>query len=140
MYRTLSSIDFSLFIGQIVVEVNTDKNIAFGMTFESSYLTIECPWRICASNEVLLGYSDIIHSNGKFTHKNAEKLLLGKKIVNIFHFEEIADLMIDGCNMGIKSICGYMNQYSGASKSSMQVAEDLVKTEEKFRDELKAFL
>ena len=54
--------------------------------------------------------------------------------------KQVAKIMTDGCNMGIKSICGYMNQYSGASKSSMQVAEDLVKTEEKFRDELKAFL
>ena len=95
MCRKLSSIDFSLFIGQTVVEVNTDKNIAFGMTFESSYLTIECPWRIRASNEVLLGYSDIIHSKGKFTHKHAEKILLGKRIINMVHFEEVADLIVE---------------------------------------------
>ena len=52
----------------------------------------------------------------------------------------IADLMIDGCNMGVQSICGFMNQYSGASKSSMEVAQNLVKTEERFREEMKAFL
>ena len=42
--------------------------------------------------------------------------------------------------MGIQSVCGFMNQYSGASKSSMELAEKIVKTEEKFREELKAFL
>ena len=52
----------------------------------------------------------------------------------------VADLITDGCNMGIQSVCGFMNQYSGASKSSMELAEKIVKTEEKFREELKAFL
>lgn len=54
--------------------------------------------------------------------------------------KQAAKIMMDGCNMGIQSICGYMNQYSGASKSSLAVASDLVKTEEKFRDEMKSYL
>ena len=54
--------------------------------------------------------------------------------------KQVAKIMTDGCNMGVKSICGFINQYSGASKSAMKVADDLVKMEEKFRDELKAFL
>lgn len=54
--------------------------------------------------------------------------------------KQVAKIMTDGCNMGIKTIVGYKNDCSGASKSSMKVAEDIVKTEEKFREELKAFL
>jgi len=54
--------------------------------------------------------------------------------------KQVAKIMTDGCNMGIKTIVGYKNDCSGASKSSMKVAEDLVKMEEKFREELKAFL
>jgi len=54
--------------------------------------------------------------------------------------KQVAKIMTDGCNMGVKSICGFMNQYSGASKSSMNLASDLVKMEEKFREELKTFL
>lgn len=95
MYRKLSDIDFSYFIGQKVVGVNTEKNVAFGMTFESGFLIIECPWRIKSSNEVTIGYSDILHSKGKFTHQDAERILLGKRILNIFHFEQISDLLVE---------------------------------------------
>ena len=54
--------------------------------------------------------------------------------------KQAAKILMDGCNMGIQSVCGFMNQYSGASKSSMELAEKIVKTEDKFREELKAFL
>jgi len=53
---------------------------------------------------------------------------------------QAAKIMMDGCNMGIQSICGYQNQYAGASTDSMALADGLVRTEESFRDELKAFL
>ena len=54
--------------------------------------------------------------------------------------KQAVKIIMNGCNMGIQSVCGFMNQYSGASKSSMELAEKIVKTEEKFREELKAFL
>lgn len=54
--------------------------------------------------------------------------------------KQAAKIMTEGCDMGIRSVCGFMNQYSGASKSSMDLANDLVKTEEKFREEMKPYL
>lgn len=54
--------------------------------------------------------------------------------------KQAAKIMMDGCNMGIQSICGFINQYSGASKSSIALAKDLVKIEEGFRDEMKAYV
>jgi hypothetical protein len=54
--------------------------------------------------------------------------------------KQAARIMMDGCNMGIKSICGYENQFAGASKESMALAEKLVKTEEAFRDDMKQFV
>ena len=33
----------------------------------------------------------------------------------------IAELMIDGCNMGIKSLCRYMNQYQAADRDRKSV-------------------
>lgn len=54
--------------------------------------------------------------------------------------KQAAKIMMDGCNMGIQSICGYKNQYIGASKESMELADRLVKTEEALRDEMKAYL
>ena len=54
--------------------------------------------------------------------------------------KQAAKIMMDGCNMGVQSICGFMNQYSGASQSSLALAKDLVKMEEHFRDEMKAYV
>ena len=54
--------------------------------------------------------------------------------------KQAARIMMDGCNMGIQSICGFKNQYIGASKDSMALADRLVRTEEAFRDEMKAFV
>ncbi len=54
--------------------------------------------------------------------------------------KQAAKIMMDGCNMGIQTICGFINQYGGASQSSVGLAKDIVKMEEQFRDELKAFV
>ena len=54
--------------------------------------------------------------------------------------QEIADLMIDGCNMGIKSVCKYMNKYSDADEKAKGVAREIIKVEEKLMIELREFL
>ena len=51
-----------------------------------------------------------------------------------------AKILMDGCNMGIQSICGFRNQYAGASRESMDLADRLIRTEEALRDEMKAYL
>lgn len=53
---------------------------------------------------------------------------------------KIADIMIDGCNMGIKSVSEYINKYKAASKESSDLAKNLVKIEQDFMNELLAFL
>lgn len=53
---------------------------------------------------------------------------------------QISKLMMDGCNMGIQSISGFMNEYVAASGESMALARELVHTEEDFMKELKSFL
>lgn len=54
--------------------------------------------------------------------------------------EKIADIMMDGCNMGIKSVSKYMNQYAAASKETMQIANDIVVLEQNFMNELRQYL
>jgi hypothetical protein len=41
----------------------------------------------------------------------------------------IADLMIDGCNMGVKSLNKYLNQYKSADNKSRDITKRLVKIE-----------
>lgn len=54
--------------------------------------------------------------------------------------EKIADLMMDGCNMGIKSVGKYLNQYEGAEANTKSLANDVIELEENFMKDLKKFL
>ncbi len=53
---------------------------------------------------------------------------------------KIAELMIDGCNMGIKSISEYMNKYKAASQESLELAKKLVQIEQEFMNKLLVYL
>ena len=53
---------------------------------------------------------------------------------------KIAQLMVDGCNMGIKSVSKYIDQYKNASKEIMSLAKNLVKIEQEFMDDLLVFI
>lgn len=52
----------------------------------------------------------------------------------------IADLMTDGCNMGVKSLNKYINQYANADSNSMRIAKRLVNIESKLTDDIAQFL
>ena len=52
----------------------------------------------------------------------------------------IADLMTDGCNMGVKSLNRYMNQYQAADEESKDIAKKLSKLEEQLAVEIRKFL
>ena len=52
----------------------------------------------------------------------------------------IADLMVDGCDMGIKSLYRYLNQYKKADDSAKDICKKLIKIEDELRRELYAYL
>ena len=52
----------------------------------------------------------------------------------------IADLLTDGCHMGIKSLHRYMNQYEDASLLSKELCGRLVGIEEALCKELRSYL
>ena len=52
----------------------------------------------------------------------------------------IAELMTDGCNMGIKSLSRYLNQYSAADERSKDLTKRLIKAEEKLSQNMRQFL
>ena len=51
-----------------------------------------------------------------------------------------ADLITDGCNMGIKSLFRYMNQYKAADDTSKDICNRLVSIEEELRKGLRSYL
>lgn len=52
----------------------------------------------------------------------------------------VADLITDGCDMGVKSLFRYMNQYAAADKTSKDICKRLISIEEKLRDDLRIYL
>lgn len=54
--------------------------------------------------------------------------------------ETIADLMTDGCNMGVKSLNKYLNQYKAADEVSKDITKRLINLEEKLAVDIREFL
>ena len=52
----------------------------------------------------------------------------------------IADLMTDGCNMGVKSLNRYLNQYEAADEVSKDIAKRLINLEEQLAVDIRQYL
>ena len=52
----------------------------------------------------------------------------------------IAALMLDGCNMGVKQLSAYINEYANADDKSKRLAKRLINCEEKLAKDLKNYL
>lgn len=52
----------------------------------------------------------------------------------------IADLITDGCNMGVKTLNRYLNQYAAADEFSKDITKRLINLEEKLAHDLREFL
>ena len=52
----------------------------------------------------------------------------------------IADLMTDGCNMGVKSLCKYLNKYAAADEKSKDLTKRLINLESELAVDLRKFL
>ena len=54
--------------------------------------------------------------------------------------KKIADLMTDGCDMGIKSLSKQLNKYKNADDSAKNIAKRLIASEEYMETKLREFL
>lgn len=52
----------------------------------------------------------------------------------------IADLITDGCNMGVKSLNRYLNQYKAADEFTKDITKRLINQEEKLAIQVREFL
>lgn len=52
----------------------------------------------------------------------------------------IADLMTDGCNMGVKSLNQYLNKYKAADEVSRDITKRLINLEERLAVDIRSFL
>ena len=54
--------------------------------------------------------------------------------------ETVADLMTDGCNMGVKSLNKYLNKYKAADEVSKDIAKRLINLEEELLLNIREYL
>ena len=52
----------------------------------------------------------------------------------------VAGLMTDGCNMGVKSLNRYLNQYNAADEVSKDIAKRLIDLEERLAVDIREYL
>ncbi|MBE6031718.1 MAG: hypothetical protein IJO79_04725 [Firmicutes bacterium] len=90
--------------------------------------------------EILLGqYKD----EGKDPNPVARGMSWMKTNVKLIMKESdatIADLMTDGCDMGVKSLSRYLNQYKAADGRSKDIAERLIKLESQMAEDMRRYL
>ena len=83
------------------------------------------------------------HYTGKDPNPMAQGMSWMKTNVKLAMDESdatIADLITDGCNMGVKSLSRYLNQYQAADEETKDIAKKLIKQEEELSIHMRSFL
>ena len=86
---------------------------------------------------------DQFHDDGKEPSVMAKSMSWMKTNMKLVMEESdhtIADLMTDGCNMGVKSLSRYLNQYEAASEDAKDIAKRLINLEEKLAQDIRCYL
>ena len=91
------------------------------------------------THAILLKY----HEDGKEPHPVAKMMASVKTGVKLTVQESdtaVAELITDGCDMGIKSLHHYLNQYPQAEECVVKLTGKLIDSEEKLRKNLQCYL
>ena len=83
------------------------------------------------------------HATGKEPNPMAKSMSWVKTNMKLAMKESdatIADLMTDGCNMGVKSLNKYLNQYKAADEVSKDIAKRLIHLEETLTADIRYYL
>ena len=93
--------------------------------------------------EEIQGLLDRYQDEGKDPNPMAQKMSWLKTNMKLVMHESdktIADLMTDGCNMGVKSLNRYLNQYEAADEVSKDITKRLINLEEKLTVDMRDYL
>lgn len=89
--------------------------------------------------QLLDQYGDEGKTPGFIAEKMA-KMKTGMKLQMSENDSTIADLMTDGCNMGVKSLNKYLNQYAAADEVSKDITKRLINLEAQLAVDIRKFL
>ena len=94
-------------------------------------------------NDEIQELLDKYHDDGKEPNPMAKGMSWMKTNVKLTFDESdktVSDLITDGCNMGVKSLNRYLNQYEAADEFSKDIAKRLINLEEKLAVDIRSFL
>ncbi len=86
---------------------------------------------------------DRYHDDGKDPNVMAKSMSHMKTVMKLGwekSDQTIADVVTDGCNMGIKSLSRYLNQYKAADEKSKDICKRLISLEESLSHEMRPYL
>ena len=106
-------------------------------------LLIRCKDEHIELNDKVQKLLEEYHDDGKDPNPMAKGMSWMKTNMKLVMHESdttIADLMTDGCNMGVKSLHKYLNQYKAADEKSKDIAKKLINIEEKLTVDIRGYL
>ena len=90
-------------------------------------------------HSLLEQYNETTQKPGKIA-KAMSWLMINMKFLKTPTDYKIAEIMYDGCNMGIRSIYHYKNMYSDASGEAKNLASQIIESEKYCMTELQRYL
>ena len=97
----------------------------------------------CKLDKELQELLDQYHDDGKEPNPMAKSMSWMKTNMKLVMNESdhtIADLITDGCNMGVKSLNKYLNEYKAADEKSKDICKRLINLEEDLIIQMRQFL
>ncbi|MBQ4644312.1 MAG: hypothetical protein IJB72_00960 [Clostridia bacterium] len=97
----------------------------------------------CKLDKDLQELLDQYHDDGKDPNPMAKSMSWMKTNMKLVMNESdhtIADLITDGCNMGVKSLNKYLNEYKAADEKSKDICKRLINLEEDLTIQMRQFL
>ena len=106
-------------------------------------ILIECKEEHDAIKQEIQKLLDEYHDDGKDPNPIAKSMSWIKTNVKLIVDESdntIAELMTDGCNMGVKSLNKYLNEYKAADDRAKDKTKRLIELEKKLCEQMQPFL
>ena len=103
----------------------------------------ECKDKHIRLQEEMQGMLERFHDDGKEPNPMAKGMSWLKTNVKLIINESdktIAELITDGCDMGVKSLNKYLNQYKAADERSKDIAKKLINLEERLAVDIRGYL
>ena len=120
-----------------------DEVLGYVHAAKMKMILIECKEEHDAIKQEIQKLLDEYHDDGKDPNPISKGMSWIKTNVKLIVDESdntIAELMTDGCNMGVKSLNKYLNEYKAADDRAKDKTKSLIELEKKLCEQMQPFL